>query len=74
MRILELIQAFNREHYNVGFGADFDGMVRVEITYDFDKEFYEHDHVGYPDCTTSELEKRVIQSLEQFYKQIMEKS
>lgn len=61
--ITTLILDITRAGYRVNFCRDLSGMVRVEFLKDHVSEFYEHVHCGFPDCSISQLEKSVIDTL-----------
>jgi len=66
LKIVELIHDITQKDYCVSFNGDFEGMVRIDYTYEWDDTFYEHEHVGFPDCERIHLEKNIIRSLSEF--------
>jgi hypothetical protein len=68
MNIVKLIHDITQlsNWYEVKFAQDFEGMLRVDYTQELDKDFYEHEHLGYPDCPPEKLEQEVIRSLTEF--------
>lgn len=66
LKIVDLIHDITQAGYGVSFASDFDGMVRIDFTKEYDKEFYEHDHVGVPGQERIYLEKGIIASLDRF--------
>lgn len=71
MSIIELLHDITQlpSWYEVKFCSDFTGMIRIEFTNELDKGFYEHEHLGYPDCPLEKLEAEVIRSLTDFLKE-----
>lgn len=65
-RIVDLIHDITKLDYQVQFCYDFDNMIRVEFRKDYDDSYYEHFHVGHPDGTRNQLEKKVISRLATF--------
>lgn len=66
LKIVELLHTLTQAGYRVAFNSDFEGMIRVDYTYEYDDEFYEHDHIGFPGCERLHLEKEIIKSLAAF--------
>lgn len=66
MTIVSLLHDITQLDYYVQFCGDFDGMVRIEFREEYNNEFYEHHHLGFPGCDRERLESDVIQCLKAF--------
>jgi hypothetical protein len=66
LKIVELIHELNQMHYEVKFCPDFSGMSRVELTDEFDSDFYQHSHLGCPGTERIVLEKAIIKQLSEW--------
>lgn len=72
LKIVELIHSITQEGYNVKFASDFEGMVRIDLTQEWNNEFYEHEHVGVPGQERKHLEKGIINALARFLYETIE--
>ncbi len=72
-RIIQLLHDITQWDYQVQFCGDFEGMFRIEYRHEYDDEYYEHEHRGYPGGTMNQLEKEIIKSLSTFLENIKEK-
>jgi ABC-type protease/lipase transport system fused ATPase/permease subunit len=61
------LHALTQMGYVVSFASDFDGMVRIDFTKEYDKEFYYHEHIGYPGQELEKLEKGITECLSRFH-------
>jgi hypothetical protein len=66
LHIVNQIYDCAKAGYEVKFCPDFDGMLRIEFTKELVEGFYEHSHLGYPDCPREVLESAIIKSLNEF--------
>ena len=73
LKIVDLLHDISQLGYEVRFCGDFRGMIRIEYTEEFDADFYEHAHLGFPDCERAKLEKDIISSLTGFLEQHKER-
>lgn len=64
--ITTMLHEITQLGYGVEFASDFEGMVRIDYTKEYDKDFYDHDHIGTPGQDRLALEKGIIESLRQF--------
>ena len=66
--IVNQIRDITKAGYNVHFCNEIhSNMIRIEFTQEMGNDsFYEHEHLGYPECTTEHLEKEIIRSLNDF--------
>jgi hypothetical protein len=58
-----LIHKITQSDYIISFHEDFEGMVRIEFTKEYDSEFYEHFHVGFPGASMEQLGKDITIAL-----------
>lgn len=72
LKIVDLIHDISQLEYEVKFCGDFSGMIRLELSNEFDESFYQHRHLGFPGCERERLEKDIINALAQFLKDIKE--
>jgi hypothetical protein len=72
LKIVELIHDITQNGYEVKFCSDFQGMVRIDYTKEWDNTFYHHEHRGYPSGISNQLEKEIIASLSTFLDNIKE--
>jgi hypothetical protein len=68
LKLIELIHKITQAGYEIKFNEDFDGMVRIDYFKEFDSDFYEHEHVGYPGQSREKLKLGIEKSLENFEK------
>lgn len=66
IHIVNQLHDITQEDFVVSFHSDFAGMIRIEFTKEYDEKFYEHEHLGYPDCPRDILEQKIIESLNSF--------
>lgn len=66
LKIVNLIHDITQLGYEVKFCSDFTDMTRLEFTEEFNVDFYEHRHLGYPNGGTDKLEKAIISTLAGF--------
>lgn len=66
LKIVEMLHQITQAGYGVAFAGDFEGMIRIDYTKEYDKEFYHHEHLGFPGCDRKTLEKEIIRSLGAF--------
>lgn len=68
--IVNQLHEITQAGYNVQFEPFFRGMITIQYTAEFDKDFYEHVHVGMPidekDTDLSKLEKEIMKALNNF--------
>lgn len=61
--ITTLLHDLTQAGFRVQFNSDFEGMVRIDLTKEWDESFYEHDHIGVPGQDREALEKGIIKTL-----------
>lgn len=66
LKIVTLIHDISRLGYEVRFCSDFNNMIRIEYTEEYNLDFYEHEHLGIPDGGLDKLNKEVVASLNSF--------
>lgn len=66
LHIVNQLHDITQADYRVQFCGDFNGMIRIEFTKEYDEKFYEHEHLGYPDCPRDIREQNIIESLNSF--------
>jgi hypothetical protein len=64
--LIDLLHDITQADYQVQFCGDFENMIRLEFRKEYDPDFYEHEHLGFPDGDMKNLEKSVIDSLNAF--------
>jgi len=67
LKIVDLLHNISQLDYHVQFCGDFNGMIRIEFREEWSEEFYEHQHLGFPDCPRDRLEKEIIEALSNFW-------
>ena len=72
LRLIQLLSDIVELDHRIQFCGDFSGMLRVEIRKEFDHEYYDHRHIGYPDCDMATLTGFIIEFLEVFYKELQD--
>lgn len=70
LKLIELLHDITQLDYSVQFCDDFDGMIRVEFRENWNDDFYEHSHLGFPGCQRVRLEKDIIDYLSSFLEKI----
>ena len=68
LTLISLIHEISQLGYNVQFCNDFEGMIRVELTEEYNDKFYIHYHLGFPGGPIDRLEKEVVETLSNFLK------
>ena len=66
LKIVDLIHDITQMGYEVHFCSDFENMVRLEFTEEYNDEFYMHAHLGCPGTERIVLEKAIIEELSYF--------
>lgn len=69
-KIVQLIHDITQKDYKVSFAGDFQCMVRIEFTHEYDSEFYDHEHLNYPDGPMEKLEEKIQEALVEFLEKI----
>jgi hypothetical protein len=64
--LIELIHKITQFGFEVKFNEDFEGMIRLEFYKEFDSNFYEHEHIGYPGQSREKLKTGIENSLKKF--------
>ena len=67
LKITNLIHDITQLGYGVKFCSDFNNMVRIEFTEEWNDEFYEHSHIGCPDGGMDRLQKDIVNTLAGFF-------
>ena len=70
LKIVRLLHDISQLDYNIQFCGDFVGMIRMEIRKEYEPDYYEHRHLGFPDCSVEKLSEQVVEALEDFQKEL----
>lgn len=65
LKIVDLIHDISRYEFTVGFSADFEGMLTVDVAAQYGT-WSTHTHLGIPGGERSLLEKEIIECLSTF--------
>ena len=66
LELINLIHDITQADFQVQFCGDFTGMTRIEFRKEYDETFYEHQHLGFPDCERERLVQDIITELKDF--------
>lgn len=61
--LTHLLHNITQSGYRVSFNSDFEGMMRVEFTKEWDDQFYEHVHSGFPGALPGSLTRSIMDTL-----------
>ena len=69
--ITKLLHDITQAGFRVNFEGDFSGMLTVSFFEEHvEKDYIRHEHIGYPDCSSDDLEIELTKCLNKFYNEV----